>query len=179
MSAGAAGGRPFGPVQMLVLSFDQNRFTGGILPELKRLKDERTVRLLDLLVVTKSEEGELRCLHVSDLGPDEAIEFGAIAGALIGCGASGAEGAAAGAVAGAAELGDGHRLDEADVWYVGDAVPNGTAAAIALLEHRWAIPLRDKVAEAGGQALADAWIHPADLLAVGAQPEDARAGAGD
>ena len=44
----------------------------------------------------------------------------------------------------------------------------GTAAAVALLEHRWAIPLRDKIAQAGGLTLSDAWIHVADLVAVGA-----------
>jgi hypothetical protein len=37
-----------------------------------------------------------------------------------------------------------------------------------LIEHLWAIPLRDKIVQAGGIALADEWIHPADLIAVGA-----------
>ena len=54
-----------------------------------------------------------------------------------------------------------------DVWYVDDAIPNGTAAAVALLEHRWAIPLRDGIRSAGGFHLADAWIHPADLVGIG------------
>ena len=51
-----------------------------------------------------------------------------------------------------------------EVWYVDDAIPNGTAAAVALLEHRWAIPLREGIRSAGGFHLADAWIHPADLV---------------
>ena len=63
-------------------------------------------------------------------------------------------------------LEDGHVFDE-DVWYVDDAIPNGTAAAVALLEHRWAIPLRDGIRNAGGFHLADAWIHPADLVGIG------------
>ena len=54
-----------------------------------------------------------------------------------------------------------------DVWYVDDAIPNGAAAAVALLEHRWAIPLRDGIRRAGGFHLADAWIHPADLVGIG------------
>jgi hypothetical protein len=57
--------------------------------------------------------------------------------------------------------------DRFDVWYAADAIPPGTAAAIALIEHRWAIPLRDKIAAAGGFPLADEWIHPLDLVAVG------------
>src|SRR5205823_5858165 len=70
--------------------------------------------------------------------------------------------------AGAAEMADGHLIDEGDVWYVTDAIPDGTSAAIALIEHRWAIPLRDKILAADGIVLADEWIHPKDLLAIGA-----------
>ena len=71
------------------------------------------------------------------------------------------------AIAGANELEDGHVFDEAAVWYLGDAIPEGTAAAVALIEHRWAVPLRDMIAKAGGVTLADEWIHAKDLLAVG------------
>ncbi len=38
---------------------------------------------------------------------------------------------------------------------------------MALIEHLWAIPLRDKIVEAGGVALADIWVHPSDLIATG------------
>jgi hypothetical protein len=51
---------------------------------------------------------------------------------------------------------------------VADAIPAGSIAAIALIEHRWAIPLRDAVGRAGGVALADEWVHPEDLVALGA-----------
>jgi hypothetical protein len=50
---------------------------------------------------------------------------------------------------------------------VADAIPNGTAAGIALIEHRWAIPLRDAIARAGGIPLADEWIHATDLVGIG------------
>jgi hypothetical protein len=59
-------------------------------------------------------------------------------------------------------------LDEDDVWYFTDAIPDGTSAAVALIEHRWAIPLRDKILANDGVLLADEWIHPSDLMAVGA-----------
>ena len=74
-----------------------------------------------------------------------------------------------GAVAGS-ELGDeGTVFDDDEVWYIADAIPPGTTAAICLLEHRWAIPLRNAIAGAGGVALADRWLHPEDLLAAGAE----------
>jgi uncharacterized membrane protein len=156
-----------GPVQMLVVGFDRDHFKGEILPELKRLGDEGVIRLLDLMVVAKHEGGEIESLQVSDLTTEEAEEFGAIIGALVGFGAGGEEEAYQAAVAGAAEAEDGHVLDETEVWYLGDAIPEGTTAAVALIEHRWAIPLRDKIQAEGGVALAAEWIHPADLVAVG------------
>ena len=65
----------------------------------------------------------------------------------------GEEGAEAGALAGAEAGEDGHIFDESEVWYLADTIPAGTSAAIALLEHRWAIPLREKI-QASGRHLA-------------------------
>lgn len=156
-----------GPVQMLVVGFEDPDFHGQILAELDRLRESDVVRLIDLLVVEKNDAGDLRILEKSDLSPDERTEFGAVVGALIGYGAGGEEGAEIGAVRGAETIGETGMFDDADVWYVADAIPPGTAAAIGLLEHRWAIPLRDTIRAAGGFHLADAWIHPKDLVAIG------------
>jgi uncharacterized membrane protein len=161
-------GLTLGPVQMLIVGFEGDKFDGSIMEELERLKEHDIVRLIDLLFVKKNEDGEIEVVQRSDLNADEAQQFGAIAGALVGFGADGDDGASYGALAGAAELEDGHVFDDDAVWYLGDAIPDGTAAAVALLEHRWAIPLRDKIAQAGGLTLSDAWIHVADLVAVGA-----------
>jgi uncharacterized membrane protein len=159
---------PYGPIQMLVLEFDRTRFEGEIMPELHRLKDDGTVRLIDLLFVTKREDGEIEVIQTSDLTTDEAIDFGATIGALVGLGTDSEEEAASALVAGAVAGEDGHILDETEVWYLADAIPAGSSAAVVLIEHLWAIPLRDKIVDAGGVALADEWIHPADLIAVGA-----------
>jgi uncharacterized membrane protein len=155
-----------GPVQLLVIGFEGGEFKGEILAELDRLRENDVVRLIDLVFVRKDADGKVEKILRSDLSPEEAEAFGAIVGALIGFGAAGEAGAELGAVEGAAPLADGHVLDE-EVWYVDDAIPNGTAAAVALLEHRWAIPLRDGIRRAGGFHLADAWIHPADLVGIG------------
>jgi uncharacterized membrane protein len=169
---------PFGPIQMLVLGFDRTHFDGTIMPELDKLKNAGLIRLVDLLFVTKTDDGELDVLKTTDLNTDEAMEFGAIVGALVGLGVGGEEGAEAGAVVGAVAGEDGHVLDESDVWYLEDAIPPGSSAAVVLIEHRWAIPLRDKIMAAGGVALADEWIHPADLVAIGlAAAEQDAAGA--
>jgi len=158
----------FGPVQILVVGFEHGNFEGKALAELRHLREHDIVRLLDLLFVRKDEEGNVEEIELSDIPSEEAVELGALAGALMGFGAEGEEGVEAGALAGAERAAEGSLIDEENVWYLADAIPPGSAAAIALLEHRWAIPLRDAIAEAGGEALLDTWIHPEDLIAAGA-----------
>ena len=158
-----------GPVQMLVLGFEEPNFTGKIAAELDRLREHEFVKIVDALVVQKDDEGNVVALQISDLSQDEALEMGAIAGALVGFGYGGDDEAAveAGAELGADAMADGHLIPEEDAWYVADAIPNGSTAAIILLEHLWAIPLRNAIVDAGGVALADEWIHAKDLIAVG------------
>jgi uncharacterized membrane protein len=158
---------PFGPVQMLVLGFDRTEFDGTVMPELDRLKEAGIARLIDMILV-KKENGEVSTVQRSDLTTDEAEDFGALVGALIGAGTGDAEVMEQAIVAGAADGSDGHVLDEEDVWYLADAIPEGKSAVVALIEHLWAIPLREKLQANDAVVLADAWIHPADLIAVGA-----------
>lgn len=154
-----------GPVQMLVIGFDDPQFRGEVLAEIERLRQDDVVRMIDMIVVKKSEDGELETFSQKDV--NAAAEFGGLVGALIGIGAGGEEGAEIGAVRGAEAAVEGDLLDDQEVWYVADAIPNGSAAAIALIEHRWAIGLRDAIGRAGGFHLADAWVHPRDLVAIG------------
>jgi len=125
-------GLTLGPVQMLVVGFEGDNFTGEIREELQRLKENDVIRLIDLLFVRKNDDGEIEVLQTSDLDQDEAEEFGAIVGALVGFGAGGEEEAELGAIAGAAELEDGHVFDDDAVWYLSggsDRAPLGDSAA--------------------------------------------------
>jgi uncharacterized membrane protein len=155
-----------GPVQVLVVGFGEDaEFKGEALAELKRLRDKDIVRLIDLLFVRKNADGTVDKIEISD--DDELVKLGAVAGALVGFGAAGEEGAEAGALVGAEAMAGGELYDESQVWYIADAIPEGMSAAIAVLEHQWAIPLRNAIWRAGGVALADEWIHPQDLIAAG------------
>src|SRR5947209_11687649 len=118
----------FGPVQMLVVGFEHGKFEGEILAELKRLREQDIIRLVDLLFVNKDDNGVIATVEVSDLSSEEAMEFGALAGALIGVGEGGEDGAEAGALAGAAAMEDGQAFSEQDAWFVADAIPPGTSA---------------------------------------------------
>ena len=158
-----------GPVQILVIGYGADaQFTGAALDELKKLTEHDVVRLVDVLFVHKNEDGSVEKVELTDT--HELAKLGAVAGALIGFGAAGEEGAEVGALAGAAgAVDEGSVFDEAEVWYVADAIPEGMSAAVAVIEHRWAIPLRDAVIASGGVALADEWLHPQDLLALGVE----------
>jgi uncharacterized membrane protein len=157
-----------GPVQLLVLGFTQPDFQGAIRGELQRLKDNDLVRVIDSLAVRKDAQGNVSVLHESQLTGEEAAEVGATVGALVGLGAGGPEGMEAGAEMGAAAAAEGAGVfSEEEAWDVLAEIPEDTAAALVLLEHRWAIPLRDAIAAAGGFRLASEFISPLDLVALG------------
>jgi hypothetical protein len=131
-----------GPVQMLVIGFEGGEFRGAIAAELERLREDDTIRVLDLVVVAKDADGNvsvaegedglaLRLLDVTD-----------------------------------ADLSHLEAADTADLWEATEAVPPGGTAAVVLIEHRWAIPLRDAIVNAGGVPLADAWLAPQDLAGL-------------
>ena len=157
-----------GPVQLLVLGFDHPDFHGEIIAELEKLRESDTVRVIDSLVVYKDAEGELAVEHLSNLSEDEAIELGSKVGALVGLGIEGEEGLETGAEAGAEAAADGIEVfDDEDAWDVLEQIPNDSAAALVLIEHHWAVPLRDAVARAGGFRIADGFISPLDLVEIG------------
>lgn len=160
-----------GPVQLVVVGFDEPEFSGEILAELQRLREADIVRVIDALAIYKDDAGDVATLQFSDLTVEESTELGATVGALIGIGLDGEEGAEAGAIIGAAAGADGHLLDEDQFVDVIEQIPNGTAAAIVMLEHRWAVPLREIIANTGGTPILDTWVHPLDLIAVGLMAE--------
>ena len=157
-----------GPVQLIVLGFSHPEFHGEIVAELERLKESDTVRVIDALAVHKDADGEIEVAHLSNLTTDEAIELGSKVGALIGLGIEGEEGMVAGAEAGAEAGADGVSVfTDEEAWDVLEDIPNDSAAALLLLEHHWAVPLRDAIARAGGFRLSDGFISPLDLVEIG------------
>jgi uncharacterized membrane protein len=157
-----------GPAQLIVLGFDHPNFQGEVIAELERLRESDTVRVIDALAVYKDGEGELEVEHLSNLTEEEAIELGSKVGALIGLGIAGEEGAEAGAELGAEKGAEGLDVfSDGEAWDVLADIPPNSAAALILLEHHWAVPLRDAIGRAGGFRIADSFISPLDLVAIG------------
>ena len=158
-----------GPVQLIVLGFEHPDFHGEIIAELERLRESDTVRVIDALAVHKDAQGEIEVVHLSNLSKEEAIELGSKVGALIGLGIEGEEGMYAGAIAGA-ETADEEGINvftDEEAWDVLEEIPNDSAAALILIEHHWAVPLRDAIARAGGFRISDGFISPLDLVEIG------------
>ena len=164
-----------GPVQLIVLGFRNPDFHGEIIAELERLRASDTIRVIDSLAVYKDADGEIEVEHLSNLSESEAIELGTKIGALIGLGIEGEEGAETGAIAGAEEVaahGGVNVFTEEEGWDILEDIPNNSAAALVLLEHHWAVPLRDAVFRAGGFRISDGFISPLDLVEIGLMEAD-------
>jgi uncharacterized membrane protein len=174
-----AGAENLGPIQMLTLAFPGNQFHGEILPELDRLKSEGIVRVIDMLIVRKDSTGHALVATASDLDFGEATALGSYFGALAGFAAAGPEGFDRGAIAGAAELADGHVFDDDDVFRVTQALDNDTTAVMILLEHVWSRELLDAVTRANGVELMNEWIAHEAVLTMGPNQLEAPAAEGE
>jgi uncharacterized membrane protein len=163
----------FGPIQILALGFPTtDHLEGRIAEELVRASDAGIIRIIDALAVL-AEDDEVEIVRVSDLDQDEREELGAKVGALIGLGAAGIDGFVAGAELGAemAEQG-GFGLVEDVAEELVENLPDGSAGLLLIIEHHWAVPLRDAVIDAGGILLANHWLGIQDLVAIGAALSD-------
>ena len=135
-----------GPVQVLVVGFDQPTFSGAVLAEFTRLREAGLVRLIDVLLVSRSEDGTLETLETPEAA---AADLGGLAVEVLGQpdGASQAETS---------------EIDTTAMWSLADAIPVGGTAAVALIEHVWAAPLSAAIQRAGGSLLEETWLAPED-----------------
>ncbi len=159
----------YGPMQMVVIGFEEPEFHGKVLKELRSLREKGTMRLIDLLFVWKDASGKVTDFQATDLTEEERLRFGAVVGALIGYGAAGKEGMYAGAEAGAERVAEyDFGIAKDDLAKIGDAIPANSAAAVMLIEHTWAIGLKEALRDAGGFVLAQGMVTPEALLLAGA-----------
>jgi hypothetical protein len=117
----------FGPMELIVLGFDGNHFTGDITPALLDLVDRGIVRIIDLAVVSKDSGGDAIILEIQELSGDAARTLHDLSGSRSGL------------------------LSEADLEELAeDLKPDSTIAAL-LVEHLWATGFATAVRAAGGQ----------------------------
>lgn len=158
-----------GPIQFLAFAFDRvDLLRGAIRRELDALRAHGLVRIIDLRFVMKEADGTLHALQESDLRAGEGAVFGALLDRMLGLGATDAESAYLG------EMLDGMLTDErgqglglVELRAAAAALPPGTAAALLLVEHAWAVGFGTSVVDAGGRLVAQGFLTRDALLAVG------------
>jgi len=125
-----------GAVELMIIEFPENRFTGSIAPALADLVEKGTIRLLDVLFVAKGDDGSILGFELSSVGEDvrEAFESMLSDGAPL--------------------------LHDDDIADVGEALDPGTSVAMILFEHAWANRLRSALVEAGAELIDSLRIAP-------------------
>lgn len=138
-------------MQVLVVGFEEPSLSGEILAELTRLGEAGVVRLLDVLLVTRTEDGRLETLPAP---PGADPDLGRLATAFL-----------------AQTENEEVRTDiggsDPTAWSLDDAMLPGGASAVAFIEHTWAQPLVLAIRRAGGQLLDETWLAPDDLELLG------------
>jgi hypothetical protein len=130
-----------GPVDWLVVEFPGSRFNGEIAPTITDLVDREIIRVLDLLMLRKDDDGNLEAFEIAELEDSELGELRDYEAEL-------------------AML-----LSAEDVEAVAAAIEPGSSAACLVFENRWAAPFASAVRRAGGQLVANGRIPVQALLA--------------
>jgi hypothetical protein len=128
-----------GPVEMIALAFHQPTFDGSVLGELIDLVDRGIIRVLDLIVIHTTNDGDVEVAEYTALGDDEAELFVGLAPAGV------------------------DLIGEEDVSLAGELLEPGDAAALLVWEDLWAAPFASAVRNAGGVLLAHERV-PVDVL---------------
>jgi hypothetical protein len=131
-----------GPIDYLIIEFPRPKFTGEGLTQLVDLVDRGIIRLLDLVVVVKEEDGSIAGLAVSDFDGDGELDLAVFEGVRSG-------------LIGSAEI------DEA-----GSILNPGSAAAVLMYENVWAAPMAAAIRRAGGQLVASGRIPTQEIIAT-------------
>ncbi len=165
----------YGPIQMFVIAFPENKFSGEIVPALNEAREKGLIRLIDYLFVMKDENGKIVSIEGTDLGKEDVVKFGAAIGALLGLGAAGMEGAKAGAKAGAeaaAEKSLGFTME--DVESIAEEIPLNSSALFMLVEHLWAKKIKEALRNSGGVMLAQGMLQPEVVAMMGSALAEAK-----
>jgi DNA-binding CsgD family transcriptional regulator len=137
------------PFQLLAVSLPPGDPVGRLLAVVDRLEANSGVRVLDMMIVSKDQDGSV---VRSSFGEDD--DFGELVARLLPIGGAGPEHSGGAA---------------AQLWRLAHALPAGTAVAFLLVEHRWAREIFDVIDEEGGALLDDGFLTPELGLVIDAE----------
>jgi hypothetical protein len=125
-----------GPIDYFVIGFEGPRFDGSIMSELEHALDEGVIALVALMVLYKNKDGEIQQLDAHESGDRRILHIAERFNQ------------------------DAQLIDDDDLAEVAEILPTDTAAAVIVIEHLWAKPLKRAIMESGGQLVAEGRIHP-------------------
>jgi uncharacterized membrane protein len=162
----------YGPMQLMVIGFPGNKFSGEVIPAFDEARERGLIRLIDYTFVMKDKKGNLMLMKGSDMGPAEVEHLGAVVGGLIGFGAGGVEGAKVGAVVGGKRAKDargelGFGLSQGDINEIVRSLPNNSSAAFIIIEHLWAKNIKQAVMDSEGSVMIQGMLSPELFLMIG------------
>lgn len=120
---------PFGPIELLVVKFPGNQFTGEIIPAMQELIDHDIIRIVDILFVTKDANGAVTEQELSDLVDDLYAAYDPVVDDVNGL------------------------LTHEDAEQLTASMDNNSSAGIMLFENVWAKRFADAVANANGEVI--------------------------
>jgi hypothetical protein len=118
---------PLAPIEVLVVNFPGNQFSGEILPELERLVNDDVISIVDGVLVRKDADGSVTFIEFDEVGGDDDASR-------------------------LAELLDQLEslISDEDIMELADSLEPNSSQAILVFEHTWARPLRDAIVSSGG-----------------------------
>ena len=140
-----------GPVDYLVVGFPAGKadFSGAMADELRKLIDSGTVRVLDLVIVTKAEDGAVEAAELRDHDESEVGELRSLEADLS------------------------LLLATEDVERVGADLEPGSTAAVLVWENTWAGPLASAIRHSGGELIGSGRIPTQALIAAAEEDREA------
>ena len=120
----------YGPIDFLALDFKTDQLKGEILPELLELVKNKIVRVIDLVIIQKYEDGHHEAMEMQQLAPELLALFDPLEVEITGL------------------------IQAEDIDNMAEAMENGTNAALLLFENLWAVKFREAVLRANGRLLA-------------------------
>ncbi len=162
-----------GPIQYIVFGVRTEDQQKEVVQRLRSLSEKGTIRLIDLAYIRKAEDGTLQQGRFSGLSDDEQRRFGMVARALIGMGAAMEYGRGGGEIGTGTfieqDFGDSVQEIKQRIYEAAQDLPPGAACAIALIEHRWLLELKENMQRQGVVILTQGLVRPRSLLMLGAE----------
>jgi uncharacterized membrane protein len=158
----------YGPMQLFVIGFPGNEFSGEILPAINEARDKEIIRLIDYFFISKDEQGNISSLSGTDLGRKEIKQLNSVIGDLLGFGAEGSKGAVAGVEAGAKFSENDRGLSESDIREIAESIPDNSSALLMIVEHLWAKKIKQALVNSNGVMISQGMLTPELVVRIGA-----------